>query len=331
MSECRMLSKKVTEDDNFIGLPAACQLLYVHLVMGADDDGFNNQTNMAKYKSHATDEDLKTLAANKFIIMFENSNVILIKHWRISNRLRKDGYVGTTFKDLFAQVYIKPNGAYTLRKEEGFISAPLFISKWLEKAKSVTEVLQSCNDSVTTPLQNRNESVTKPLRVRNETVTQEQEQEQEKNKNKKREEQEKKRDIVPSDDGLLPFEPSPDELEENLREAEAPKPKKSKKPEALKLTFGEFSNVFLTEEQLDKLKVRYGTQTTEDAIEKLSVYIQGHHKEKAYKDHYAVILDWVINAVTKEHPPNKTKSKQSNFFEEVSAWAAQDQNSQPYS
>ena len=43
MADKRMLTKKVTDDDNFMSLSSSAQALYLHLNMSADDDGFNNQ------------------------------------------------------------------------------------------------------------------------------------------------------------------------------------------------------------------------------------------------------------------------------------------------
>ena len=113
MAEKRMFTKKITDDDNFISLPSSTQALYFHLNQGADDDGFNNQVSMAMFKAHATVDDLKVLMAKNYIIRFENG-VIVIKHWRMHNTLRKDRYQPTNFQEEMKQLNIKGNGAYTL-------------------------------------------------------------------------------------------------------------------------------------------------------------------------------------------------------------------------
>ena len=38
MADRRMLSKKITDHDNFISLSASAQALYMHLCMSADDE-----------------------------------------------------------------------------------------------------------------------------------------------------------------------------------------------------------------------------------------------------------------------------------------------------
>ena len=113
MAEKRMFTKKITDSDAFIEMSSAAQALYFHLNQGADDDGFNNQVQMAMWKAHASIDDLKVLLTKNYIIRFE-SGVIVIKHWRMHNTLRKDRYTPTNFQEELKQLGIKDNGAYTL-------------------------------------------------------------------------------------------------------------------------------------------------------------------------------------------------------------------------
>ena len=113
MAERRMFTKKITDSDAFIEMSSAAQALYFHLNQGADDDGFNNQVQMAMWKAHASVDDLKVLLAKNYIIRFE-SGVIVIKHWRMHNTLRKDRYTPTNFQEELNLLGLKDNGAYTL-------------------------------------------------------------------------------------------------------------------------------------------------------------------------------------------------------------------------
>lgn len=113
MAEKRMFTKKITDSDAFTEMSSAAQALYFHLNQGADDDGFNNQIQMAMTKAHASADDLKILMAKNFIIRFE-SGVIVIKHWRMHNTLRKDRYKPTDYEEEFEMLGIKSNGVYTL-------------------------------------------------------------------------------------------------------------------------------------------------------------------------------------------------------------------------
>lgn len=112
MSDRRMLTKKVTDDDNFMSLSSSAQALYLHLSMSADDDGFSNQVTLSMFKAHASVQDLEALLEKRYIYQFENG-VIVIKHWRMANALRKDRYTPTRFQEEYAQLQIKDNGSYT--------------------------------------------------------------------------------------------------------------------------------------------------------------------------------------------------------------------------
>lgn len=112
MAERRMLTKKVTDDDHFQDLSASAQALYLHLTMSADDDGFSNQVSVSMFKAHASIQDLQALLEKRYIYQFE-SGVIVIKHWRMANALRKDRYTPTVFQEELAKLGMKDNGSYT--------------------------------------------------------------------------------------------------------------------------------------------------------------------------------------------------------------------------
>uniref|UniRef100_A0A6H1ZHD1 DUF1376 domain-containing protein n=1 Tax=viral metagenome TaxID=1070528 RepID=A0A6H1ZHD1_9ZZZZ len=54
--------------------------------------------------------------------------------------------------------------------------------------------------------------------------------------------------------------------------------------------YGEFENVFLSDDEIKKLEEKHGEHGKTDRIEKLSSYIAS--KGKKYKSHYATILTW---------------------------------------
>ena len=112
MAERRMFTKKITDDDHFLNLSSPAQALYLHLSMNADDDGFCNQITASMFKAHASVTDLEALLKNRYIYQFD-SGVIVIKHWRMANALRKDRYTPTAFKNEMAMLKIGENGAYT--------------------------------------------------------------------------------------------------------------------------------------------------------------------------------------------------------------------------
>jgi uncharacterized phage protein (TIGR02220 family) len=107
-----MFTKKVTDDDNFMALSSSAQALYLHLSMGADDDGFCNQVSVSMFKAHASIQDLEALLKKRYIYQFDNG-VIVIKHWRMANALRKDRYTPTAFQEELSRLDLKDNGSYT--------------------------------------------------------------------------------------------------------------------------------------------------------------------------------------------------------------------------
>ena len=112
MAERRMFTKKVTDDDNFMSLSSSAQALYLHLSMCADDDGFCNQVSISMFKAHASVQDLQALLEKRYIYQFDNG-VIVIKHWRMANALRKDRYTPTAFQEELSKLDLKDNGSYT--------------------------------------------------------------------------------------------------------------------------------------------------------------------------------------------------------------------------
>ena len=121
MADRRMLSKKITDHDNFISLSASAQALYMHLVMSADDEGFCNQVSLAMFKAHAGAQDLEALISKHYLMQFDNG-VIVIKHWKINNYIRQDRLTPTACIDEKAQIVEKPNGSYTWRTNDSQMS-----------------------------------------------------------------------------------------------------------------------------------------------------------------------------------------------------------------
>ena len=108
-----MFAKSIIDSDAFLEMPVTSQLLYFHLSMRADDDGFINKPKSIMRMIGASDDDLKILFMKKFVIPFE-SGVVVIKHWRINNYIRKDMYHETNYKEEKALLEEDENGAYRL-------------------------------------------------------------------------------------------------------------------------------------------------------------------------------------------------------------------------
>ena len=116
MAERRMFAKTIIDSDAFLDMPVTARLLYYDLAMRADDDGFVNSPKKIMKFVGATTDDLGILAMRKFIIPFENG-VVVIKHWRIHNYIRKDTYKETPYKDEKALLELDENNAYRYVEE----------------------------------------------------------------------------------------------------------------------------------------------------------------------------------------------------------------------
>ena len=113
MAERRMFAKTIIDSDAFLDMPHSTQLLYFHLSMRADDDGFINNPKKIQRMVGSGDDDLRLLIAKNFIIPFE-SGVVVIKHWRIHNYIQSDRYKATVYQEEKAMLQVKENKAYTL-------------------------------------------------------------------------------------------------------------------------------------------------------------------------------------------------------------------------
>jgi hypothetical protein len=117
MAERRMFAKTIIDSDAFLDMPHSTQLLYFHLSMRADDDGFINNPKKIQRIVGCGDDDLKLLIVKNFIIPFE-SGVVVIKHWRIHNYIQGDRYKATVYQEEKAMLQIKANKAYSLMDTE---------------------------------------------------------------------------------------------------------------------------------------------------------------------------------------------------------------------
>lgn len=112
MAEKRMFAKTIIDSDAFLDMSLSAQALYFHLSMRGDDEGFVNNPKKIQRMIGASDDDAKILVAKKFIIPFE-SGIVVIKHWKIHNYIRRDRLVETKYKEERSLLELDENGAYT--------------------------------------------------------------------------------------------------------------------------------------------------------------------------------------------------------------------------
>lgn len=106
-----MFSRRITEADSFLDMPLSTQVLYFHLNMGADDDGFVGNAKTIKRMIGASDDDLRLLIQKQYIFPFE-SGVVVIRDWKIHNYIQKDRYTETYYKAEKAMLEVQDNKQY---------------------------------------------------------------------------------------------------------------------------------------------------------------------------------------------------------------------------
>ena len=111
-----MFAKTIIDSDAFLDMPMSARLLYYDLAMRADDDGFINSPKKIMKFIGATNDDMNILIMRKFIIPFDNG-VVVIKHWRIHNYIRKDTYNETSYKEEKAMLELDENKAYRISSQ----------------------------------------------------------------------------------------------------------------------------------------------------------------------------------------------------------------------
>lgn len=241
MAERRMFAKTIIDSDAFLDMPTSARLLYYDLGMRADDDGFVNSPKKIIRMTGASDDDLSVLIAKKFIIPFENG-IVVIKHWRIHNYIRKDTYNETAYKEEKAMLILDENKSYKLIESE--------------RIQSV--------DEPSTQVRLGEVSIGK--------------------------------------DRL--------ELDNNIPASEEESSPASTK--ASKHKYGEYKNVLLKDEELQKLKEEY--QNWAELIKYLDEYIE--MKGYKAKSHYLCIKKWVIDAVKRQSAKDKKQSAKEAFLNE---------------
>ena len=108
-----MFSMKIIDTDLFLDMPSSSQLLYFHLAMRADDDGFIASPKKIVKMVNCSDDDLKILVAKQFVIPFD-SGICVIKHWRIHNYIQKDRYTETMYLIEKSTLASDENGTYNI-------------------------------------------------------------------------------------------------------------------------------------------------------------------------------------------------------------------------
>ncbi len=103
-----MFSVDVVCSDSFIDMSHNAQLLYFHLSMNADNEGFVNNPKTIIRTIGVNKESLNELIDSNFVIPFD-SGVMVITHWRQNNNLDEKRMKKTTFIDEKNSLIIENN------------------------------------------------------------------------------------------------------------------------------------------------------------------------------------------------------------------------------
>lgn len=160
MAERRMMAKSVIETDHFMDMPMSSQCLYFHLLLRADDDGFIKNPSAIRREVGCGEDDMKLLVAKQFILPFD-TGVIVIRHWKIHNYIRKDMYHPTECQ---AERGLLTGGtdktAYAPKDGVQIQGRNVIVTDSLQGCNgTVTDSSQTCNDHVTDSSHGRTEPV----------------------------------------------------------------------------------------------------------------------------------------------------------------------------
>ncbi len=97
MAERRMIAKTVLHSPAFLAMPAAAQMLYVHLELFADDDGFVATPVQVVRMMGIQKRYYQILIDKDFVIPFD-SGVCVLRHWLLNNQIRTDRYTPTIYQ-----------------------------------------------------------------------------------------------------------------------------------------------------------------------------------------------------------------------------------------
>ena len=265
MAERRMFAKTIVDSDMFIDMPMSARLLYYDLAMRADDDGFVNSPKKIMRFVGASMDDMNVLIAKQFIIPFE-SGVVVIKHWKIHNYIQKDRYKATSYQAEKESLTLK-NGTY-------------YTDDLPDVSNLDTECIQDVYSLDTQDRLGKDRLELGKDRVRD------------------RERQELESAHAPEN---LPLEIA--ENKNNKNNENDFNNSDNKKPTRHK--YGTYKNVFLTDEDMEKLKSEF-PDDWQSRIERLSEYIAS--SGKTYKNHLATIRVWAKKDKERETLKNEDKN-----------------------
>ena len=115
MAERRMISKKVVFTDRFSRLTDKAKLLYLYLILEADDDGVVSNARATLTLCGANMRTLTLLMEKEFLEPL-TPEVVVIKHWKMQNRIEKRKYVPSIYQKELAALELDENEVYQRKR-----------------------------------------------------------------------------------------------------------------------------------------------------------------------------------------------------------------------
>lgn len=285
MAERRMFAKTIIDSDAFIDMPATARLLYYDLSMRADDDGFINNPKKILRMTSASDDDLKVLIAQKFVITFEDG-IVVIKHWLIHNYIRKDTYNETLCKEQKSMLIVDENKVYKLidtdrRRAVDEPSTQVRLGK--DRLDKDNIYIPACEGEPSSAATVKASEIHQKNSLKDEEL-------------QSVEELSAKANEIYERNSLK------DEELQNLKKITA---------KASKHKYGKYKNVLLKDEELQNLKATY--PNWQELIDFLDEYIE--MKGYRAKCHYLCFRHWVVDAVKRKNAqyPNSRTQNLKNY------------------
>ena len=109
MANRRLIDKNFILSDSFTNMTSRTQLLYIRLLVSADDEGFVSNIKMLCQNKRSLNALIKAGLLHQF-----DTGCVLILHWFVHNSIRKDRAIPTQHIDEKALVILDKDRIYRL-------------------------------------------------------------------------------------------------------------------------------------------------------------------------------------------------------------------------
>lgn len=109
MAQRRMIDKDFVLSNNYLTMNNASQILYIRLLVSADDEGFVANSRLFVRRPSV----LRELVTHELVYCFDGG-LLLLRHWHVHNKIRKDMFKPTVYQAEKALVTLGSDNIYYL-------------------------------------------------------------------------------------------------------------------------------------------------------------------------------------------------------------------------